>query len=360
MVVAMALMTGYTEELEAKLLGSGALMVYPPAGSPLEPDPALLDRVAGVPDVEAVSYAVFSQGSLGRTGSQTSLDVVVRGVEPDRGLFGASSAELEPSEGLWGVVLGEGLARRLDAEVGERLTLMVWGRGERGFRPRYRRLEVRGEFASGFAEFDQDYLIVHRELVSELSQSPGWYEVTVEQTSRISGVQRSIEALLGDDFIVRDWRLSNPAIFNALGLQKLLLFLLLGLIVVVSTFNVAATLVVLVREKLPEVGVLSALGLTGRRLRRVFVFTGIGLGSAGTALGVALGSLVSWSMTHFRLIRFDPEVAEVYFITHVPFRVQMLDVAAIVSFSLAVTAAACWIGTRSLRTLTPVEALRHE
>ncbi|MEM9409388.1 MAG: FtsX-like permease family protein [Acidobacteriota bacterium] len=360
MVVAMALMTGYTEELESKLLGSGALMIYPPPGSPLEPDAGLLEEVSGIENVEAVSYAVFSQGSLGRTGSKSSADVVVRGVEPDRGLFGASTAELSESEGVWGVVLGEGLARRLEARVGERLTLMVWGRGARGYRPRYRRLEVRGEFATGFAEFDQDYLIVHRELVSKLSEVPGWYEVTVEETSQISGVQQTVESLLDEDFIVRDWRLSNPAIFNALDLQKLLLFLLLGLIVVVSTFNVAATLVVLVREKLPEVGVLSAIGLTGRRLRRVFVWTGIGLGSAGTLLGVLLGVLVSWLMTTFRLIRFDPEVAEVYFITHVPFRVQILDLAAIVAFALAVTTIACWIGTRSLSKLTPVEALRHD
>ena len=360
MVIAMALMAGYTKELEARLLGSGALMVYPPSGASLAPDLGVLERIEGIPHVEAVSFAVFSQGSLSRTGTALSADVVVRGVEPDRGLFGASLEEAEQRDGVWGAVLGEELAKRLQVEGGERLTLMVWGRGERGFKPRYRRLEVRSLFRTGLAEFDQDYVVVHRELMGELSASPGWYEIAVDRPDRISGVESSVLELLGDDYLVRDWRLSNPAIFNALRLQKRMLFLLLGLIVVVSTFNVAATLVVLVRERLPDIGVLSSIGMTARRLRRVFLLTGLGLGSVGTACGVTLGVLVSWAMTYFEIVRFAPEVAEVYFISHVPFRVEWADVGLIVAFSLLVTAIACWFGTRSLRSLQPIDALRHE
>ena len=360
MVIAMALMAGYTTELEERLLGSGALMVYPPAGSPNRPDPGLLDQLEALEDVESASYAVFSQGSLTRPGLARSLDVVVRGVEPDRGLFGASTEEVQARDGVWGVLLGKELAGRMEVETGDRLTLMVWGRSRQGFKPKYRRLEVRGEFQSGFAEFDQDYVVVHRELISSITESPGLYEISVVESSRIGAVQDRVEGLAGDDFLVRDWRLSNPAIFNALGLQKLLLFLLLGLIVVVSTFNVAATLVVLVRERLPEIGVLSSLGLTAGRLRRIFVLTGLGLGGIGTAVGVLLGVVASWVITEFELIRFAPEVAEVYFISHVPFRVQPLDVLSIVTFALAVTLIACWAATRSLRVLSPIDALRHE
>ncbi len=360
MVIAMALMSGYTQELEQKLLGSGALMVYPPSGSGQEPDHEILDLMAAVDAVDAASYAVFTQGSLSQPAAPSSADVVVRGVEPDRGLFGGSAADLEPREGVWGVVLGGDLRARMGVEVGDPLRLMVWGQGQRGFRPRYRRLEVRGEFRSGFAEFDRSYVIVHRELVAEVSESPGWYEIAVSELDQITPVQQRLELLLGPDFLVRDWRLSNPAIFNALGLQKLMLFLLLGLIVVVSTFNVSATLVVLVREKLPEIGVLSSIGMTVARLRRVFLLTGMGLGLAGTVLGVLLGSLVSWVLTEFELIRFDPEVAEVYFISHVPFRVEPRDVLAVVAFTLAVTWLTSWAGTRGLRRLAPVDALRRE
>ncbi len=116
----------------------------------------------------------------------------------------------------------------------------------------------------------------------------------------------------------------------------------------------------LVRERLREIGVLATLGLPPRRLRALFLWYGGALGLAGTVAGVALGSLVAWLLTEFELIRFDPEVAAIYFISSVPFRVRAPELAAVALFTLAVTVAACWLPSRRAARVRPAVALRHE
>ncbi len=152
----------------------------------------------------------------------------------------------------------------------------------------------------------------------------------------------------------------NRELFAALRLQQLLLFFLLGLIVLVSTFNVASTLMVLVRERLRDVGVLAALGLSRRQLAAVFVAYGGALGLVGTLLGVGCGSVLRWLCDRFELIRFDPEVAAIYFISAVPFRVQAGDLLAIVAFSVAFTLLSCLLPTLRVVRVSAADALRYE
>jgi len=160
--------------------------------------------------------------------------------------------------------------------------------------------------------------------------------------------------------MVTDWQELNRELFTALRMQQIALFFVLGLIVLVSNFNVASSLVVLVRERLREIGVLASLGLTPARLRRLFLWYGGALGLTGTTAGVGLGGLIAWVLTEFELIRFDPEVAAIYFICSVPFRVRPTEVAAVVLFTLAVTMAACWLPARRAARVRPAVALRHE
>jgi lipoprotein-releasing system permease protein len=129
---------------------------------------------------------------------------------------------------------------------------------------------------------------------------------------------------------------------------------------VVSTFNVGATLVVLVREKMRDVGVLAALGMRPASLRRVFLLGGLYLGALGTALGVSLGAALSWLFTRFELLRFDADVAQIYFLSSVPFRVRGGDLLAVSLFSLGVTLLACLVAARRAARLDPAAALRYE
>jgi lipoprotein-releasing system permease protein len=221
---------------------------------------------------------------------------------------------------------------------------------------------VQGAFATGFAEFDSSWVLLDRSTLQEARGENGIdiLEVKVDDGADSAAIGAEIETLLGPDWLVQRWETLNSQLFAALELQEILLFLVLGLIVVVSTFNTSSTLIILVRERLADIGVLGSLGLEPRQLWWIFVIYGMGLGALGTLLGVGLGAGTAFVITEFELVRFDPEVAAIYFIDSVPFRVEALDVLAIVLFSLGVTFLACSLPASRAARLKPAVAARDE
>jgi len=379
MVIAMALMTGYREDLERKLIeGNAPIVASPLSRHAAALDAAALARLEAIPGVERVGRVSYGQGALdvpGRAAGGGSaaggaaagaLEVTLRGVDPGGGQLAASAGQLgADADGVPGAVLGGELANRLGVADGDRVRLVALGFDADG-RPRFRfqSLRVAGTFATGFAEFDGSWLLLDRALVNRLMGDQGavdLYEFTLgDAVADAARVVAAVRGVLEPDYLVTDWRQLNQELFTALEVQQYALFLALGLIVLVSTFNVASTLVVLVRERMRDLGVLLTLGFAPRSLRAAFLAYGALLGGAGTAIGVAVGVAASWTLTTFDLIRFDAEVAAIYFISSVPFRVEAADVAAVVVFSLAVTLAACILPSRRALRIDPAAALRYE
>lgn len=371
MVIAMALMTGYTQDLQRKLIGlQGELSL-----SPLDPgaldDDSLVERLTRIPGVARVVRVAYGEGAISSTAVPEGIGVTLRGVDPEGdaalerlapGTQGAPTLAPDAS-GLPGVLMGQGLIRDLGARPGETLRLSVLGHGEdRRIRFRYRSVRLAGQFETGFAEFDNRWILIDRGILAA-ARGPrqlGLLEVDLVDPDDTETVAEEVEALLGADWIVQRWYHLNRELFAALELQKTMLFLVLGLIVLVSTFNVASALVILVRERLTDVGVLSALGLPPAALWRIFTFYGLGLGTVGTALGVLLGGGISWTITEYELVRFDPELAAIYFIDSVPFRLEIGDLAAIIVFTLLVTLAACALPALGAARIRPSAALRAE
>ncbi len=371
MVIAMALMTGYREDLERKLIEGNAPIVASPLGrADAELPAATLARLAALPGVERVGRVAYGEGTVsvpaaGGAAAGEAVEVTLRGVDPGGGQLAASAGQLAAGEaGVPGAVLGAELARRLGVGTGDRLRLVALGFAEGDPRFRFQSLRVTGTFASGFAEFDDSWVVLDRALVDRLMGGEGatdLYELTLhDPAADAARVAAAAERLLGPDWFVTDWRQLNRELFSALKIQQWALFVVLGLIVLVSTFNVASTLVVLVRERMRDIGVLAALGFPPARLRAVFLLYGGALGAVGTALGVAVGATAAWTLTTFHLIRFDPDVAAIYFIAAVPFRVEPLDVAAVVAFSLGVTLLACTAPAWRAARVEPANALRYE
>ncbi|HUP42676.1 MAG TPA: ABC transporter permease [Thermoanaerobaculia bacterium] len=372
MVIAMALMSGYREDLQAKLLsGNAAVLAYPIApgagGADLPAEAiAELEGVAGVVRVGQVAYAqgALSAAEHGDGGEARQVEVTLRGVEPGAGVLAASAVQLAAGEdGVPGTVLGSELARALGVGPGDALRLVVLGFRDGRPRFRYASLRATGTFSSGFAEFDRSWVVMDRRQLRELTGAEGatdLVEVVLSDPDLAPRVVSRAQEALGDDYVVTDARELNRGLFTALKLQQILLFLLLGCIVAVSTFNTASTLVVLVRERMRDIGVLATLGVTPGGLRAIFLLYGGLLGIAGTLVGVILGSSVAWAMTELELIRFDPEVAAIYFLSSVPFRVEAKDLLAIVGFTLTITLAACLLPAWLAARLDPAAALRYE
>lgn len=371
MVIGMALMTGYREDLRERLIrGNAAVVVYPVAPPGEEPE-LPRDELLAIAGVTAVRRVGYGQGSIAGDAVPQGVEVTFRGVEGVAALsdlqglewLGPERTLVPGDDGVVPVVIGRELAQRL--QLADRSTLRLLALGIHDGRPRFRYRTARplATFATGFSEFDASWALLDRDALQALTGEAaglGVWEIVVPDPDAAAGVAERTRAILGEGFLVTDWFELNRELFTALRLQQIVLFFVLGLIVLVSTFNVASVVVVLVRERLRDLGVLAALGLEPRAARRIFLAYGALVAGIGSAAGVAVGAGVSWVFTRFELIRFDPEMAAIYFLSSVPFRVRWADVGLIVAFTLGVGLLACWLPAWRGARVDPARALRYE
>ena len=168
---------------------------------------------------------------------------------------------------------------------------------------------------------------------------------------------RTLGGKLGYPYRVQDWQEANAQLYQALSLERLGMRVIVLLIVIVAAFNIVSTLTMVVKDKAKEIGILKALGLTSRGVRRIFLVQGMVIGLVGTAIGTLLGIAVGRAVDRLELFRLDPTV---YFIDHLPVRILPFDIAWIVLASMAIATLATLYPASQAGKLYPVEAIRHE
>ncbi len=368
LVVAMGLLTGYRDEIQAKLIGANAeIVIFPLTPGGIAHPEALADRVRRAPNVVSTAAVIYLQGTAGSEAVPEGSNAIVKGVDRAGAAAAVSvSSPAAPSPGeLPGCSVGYELANKLRVGKGETVVLTVPDASRRGSALSLRRkaFRVTQVFRTNFYEYDAEWVFVRREdasLLSGLSSGANVLEVRLDSLDRTAESTVKIRELAGDEFTVTDWRSLNGNLFSALTVQKITLFLVIGLIVAVSTFNIVATLVMNVQEKQRDIGVLSAMGAPPRLPSGIFLRLGVLLGGAGVVLGLAAGATICFVITKFRLVSFPPEIAEIYFVSFVPFLLRVRDLAAISVFSFAIIFAASYFPARRASRLRIAEALRYE
>ncbi len=369
LVISMALMTGYRRDLQRKLLGGNAeVFVYSVSGPITDPAP-LLEVIRGTPGVAEASPVVFQQAVVTTERNTTGSEVMIKGIEPARarsspmlGKVVGKNGFMTP-EGERGVAVGKYLAAKLGIRPGVSISVTVPTERSGTFLPRTASFVVTNVFDTGFYEYDARWLFLDLREAQELLGSrsaANLVEVKLRNNAELSRVVSEISRRTDRRFAVSDWREMNRQLFSMLRVQQLVLFIVIGLIVFVSTFNIVSTLIMTVHEKKKEIGILASMGAEQGMIRTIFLWYGAMVGLAGTAAGLFLGVIVSWVITRFHLVSFPPEIAEVYFVSSIPFITRASDLAIIAAFSVIVSFLATIIPASRAARLDPVEALRHE
>ena len=373
LVVVLALMTGFQDEVIGQVLGANAhVLVFSAEGNGEIDDPdGLVERILAVPGIVAAGPVVHGYAGLVAGGDRLEWTSVT-GAEPKtlaavtdlaKSMSAGSLAALgrPTASGRPGIVLGAVLARKLGTFPGDTIRMVVprarltpWGASLR--RPA---VEVVGTFETGFREYDETWSFLSLADARRIFGVRGahWIAVRVDDVRRLDEIEDRLAAALGPGYLVDDVIRHNRSFFSALRLEKLLMFCAVGLIVLVAALGVVSTLVLTVTQKVRVIGVLTAMGATPRDILAIFVAQGLAMGLSGTFLGAALGTGLCFVLDRFQLIRLDPTI---YYLDHLPFTVRPADLLAVVAASSVVAfLATLWPAWRASR-LEPVEALRNE
>jgi len=379
LIIVMAVMNGFRQELMARILGvNGHLTVYG-REVPIADFDAVAQRLRALSGVRTATPQVQGQVMvIARSGTSFGL---VRGVRPAdlkaraliAGNIVSGSLDNFPGAGERGgdvVLIGSRMARQLNLKIDDSVTL-VSPQGTTtvmGTVPRMKTYRIVGLFEVGMYEYDNTFVympLAAAQLFFRLPERVNGIEVFVEDPDRIRALRRAIADTLGPGFRTIDWQQANSSFFNAIQVERNVMFLILTLIMLVAALNIVSSLIMLVKEKGHDIAVLRTMGATRGMVMRIFLLSGASVGLIGTLAGFALGVVFCRNIQTIQvwlegLTGTDLWPAEVRFLTQIPAVIDWTEVATVVAMALGLSFAATIYPAWRAARLDPVEALRYE
>jgi lipoprotein-releasing system permease protein len=369
LIVVLAVMTGFQDGVREKIIAANPhVLIFEGTGRGLGDPAAVSSRVSQFPGVQSVTPFVLQQALF--TGTPGAAQGgLIRGVDVGQGrpladlrsqVRSGDLAALERGEPV--ILLGRELARLLAVRPGDAVTVIAPSGAMTavGMVPKMRRYVVAGTIELGMHDYDASVAYLPLAAAQEFAGLDGrvtGVEVRLHDPFAARRVGREIASALGWPYWVRDWMEMNRNLFAALQLEKLALFVIVTIIVLVAAFAIIGHLVLLVAEKRKEIGILKAVGASARSITVVFFSVGMTIGIIGAAAGSVVGLGLMWIQNTYRVIRLS---GDVYPIDHLPMRLSAGDVAMIVGATLAISFAATVFPARRAGRLAPADVLRYE
>ena len=374
LVIALSVANGFEKEVRDRIVGTLAhakiLKFY---SHPIADYDSLQQEIQKHPKVVATAPYISGKGGIDYDGVQEG--VLVMGVDAarettvtelgDKIIYGNFVLDSMPSRRerkLPGIILGIGLADKLGVRPGHEVVLMALAGVEGGIEPtpRMERFVVSGIFETGMYEYDLNLVYISIPSAQSLYGMAGVEGIqmrTVDMFAADKIGREVLELLGGYPFRSVDWKAQNRSLFEWMKLEKLVIFIVISLIIIVAAFNIISSLIMMILEKRREIGILMSMGATSGSIMRVFMYNGIVIGFLGSTLGTALGVLVCYVQYRWQLI---PLPGDIYFINKLPVLIRSLDVAAVFVSANVI----CWLATLypawSAARVLPAESIRFE
>lgn len=374
LIVVMAVMNGFRQELLDKILGLNGHLLIQPLERPLTDWQPLTDRVARIAGVRLAAPIV--EGQALASSPFNASGVLVRGIRGgDLQRLGSIAKNIKQGtlngfDGGQGIVIGSRLAEQLSVRAGDNITLVA-PRGEvtpMGTTPRIKTYKIAAVFEIGMSEYDATFVFM------PLPEAQAYFnrngdvtaiEVYTDDPDHVERFRKLIGDAAGRPIYMIDWRERNATFFNALEVERNVMFLILTLIVLVAALNIISGLIMLVKDKSSDIAILRTIGASQGAVMRIFLITGSAIGVVGTLAGFLLGTVICLNIDAIRrflswLTNTDLFNRELYFLSKLPANMDARETTAVVLMALGLSFLATLYPSWRAARLDPVDALRYE
>lgn len=366
LVVALAIITGFERKLEDTLVGfSSHIQVIGFQNQPLRDYETTVVAIRETDGIRDVAPFIQREGMIrSREGFE---GILMKGIEPEDGAAEMKDyitsgsfdlTEQEPNRG--GIIIGRQLARRLAADIGDRLTIFALEQAEGtdiGF-ARAAQFIVTGFYETGMAEYDDIYVFVDLASAQRMLRMDGMvsgYDIMVSDINRIQNISEGLFTQLGYPHYPRTMYQMYRHLFTWIELQKKPIPIILGLIILVASVNIIGTMLMLVMEKTRQIGTLKALGMTRQSIGKIFVINGMIIGAVGVAIGNLVGFILSFIQYKYQIISIP---GEIYYMNYVPIAIEPLQYLIVTAVALAMCFICSIVPARLAGRLDPVTTIR--
>ena len=375
LIVVMSVMNGFRTELVNRILGiNGHLIVYKKNGLSIENYNKIVNQISDTQNVIAVTPYLEGQ-ALAKTKNSVS-GIIIRGTKwsdlPAKKLLWKSldKATIENFKIKQNVILGYRLAQRLNLSVGDYISLISPNVMETaiGVLPIKQNFMVGGFFDIGMYEYDNNFVFIPWEKAEKFlstKQIAHGIEIFLQNPKTTQNVHSDLNTKLDDSFTIIDWKKRNSSFMNALDVEKNVMFVILTLIILVATFNIISSMIMLVQTKKSDIALMRTMGASKYLIIRIFMLTGSIIGILGTIIGAILGIIVSINIEtirNFISTLFEKELfsPQIYFLSTLPSNINFNEVFVVMGLSVSLTLLASMFPAWKASKISPAEALRYE